>query len=302
MQLASLTSRPVERRLIRRLSTDAFIVAALALVAMRALDVVPWNHPTLDLHTYWSTRDGLDYTGANPFLIGAYLYAPAFAQVISPLTALPWPVFSAIWTGLILAAYLWLVGPWALPLVLAIPIALEIYLGQIDILLAAAIVIGFRYPAAWAFPLLTKVSPGIGLIWFAVRREWGSLLVALAATAAVAAISNMIDPASWRGWLDLLVRSATERHTIEGTYVAVNIWLRVPVAVALIVWGARTNRRWTVPVGVLLSMPVLWVNVLTILVAIIPLQEGVAPAPARRWLLSQRSLRQPQPEAQRVEP
>jgi len=39
-------------------------------------------------------------------------------------------------------------------------------------LLAVAIAVGFRYPAAWALVLITKVTPGIGLVWFAVRREW----------------------------------------------------------------------------------------------------------------------------------
>ena len=46
--------------------------------------------------------------------------------------------------------------------------------GNISLLLAVAIVVGFRWPAAWAFVLLTKVTPGIGLLWFVVRREWRS--------------------------------------------------------------------------------------------------------------------------------
>jgi len=300
-RLARFIAHPMARRITSRLPVDAFIVAALVVVGARVLDIPPWNHPTLDLHTYWATRDGFNYAGANPFQIGAYLYSPAFALAISPLTAFPWPIFAALWTSLILAAYLWLVGPWALALVLAIPVALEIYLGQVDILMAAAIVVGFRYPVAWAFPLLTKVSPGVGLIWFAVRREWSSLLVALAATMSIAAVSAVIDPAGWRGWLELLGRSATERQAIEGTYVAIDIWVRAPVAVALIVWGAMTDRRWTVPVGVLLSMPVLWVNVLTILIAIVPLQVRVAPAPAREWLRGKASLLRARPASRRAE-
>ena len=42
-----------------------------------------------------------------------------------------------------------------------------------------AIVLGFRWPFTWAFVLLTKVTPGVGLLWFAVRREWRSLAIAL---------------------------------------------------------------------------------------------------------------------------
>jgi hypothetical protein len=55
--------------------------------------------------------------------------------------------------------------------------------------------------------------------------------------------------------------------------------------VAVIAWGARTDRYWTVPVGVLLAMPILWINVFTILIAVLPLREEPGLTPAREWLL-----------------
>ncbi len=63
----------------------------------------------------------------------------------------------------------------------------DLLVGNIHLMLGAAIVLGFRYPAAWAFPILTKVTPGVGILWFAVRREWRPLFMAVAVTAAVAA-------------------------------------------------------------------------------------------------------------------
>jgi len=39
----------------------------------------------------------------------------------------------------------------------------------------------------------------------------------------------------------------------------------------LIVWGARTNRRWVVPVGAMLALPALWYGGLSIMVATLPL-------------------------------
>jgi hypothetical protein len=45
-----------------------------------------------DSHAYWLTRRGSRYLAA-PGRHDAYLYSPAFAQVIRPLTLLPWPVF-----------------------------------------------------------------------------------------------------------------------------------------------------------------------------------------------------------------
>ena len=279
----------------QRLGLDLFLAIGIALVVLRLFNVNPWTLPIIDVHAYWATRFGIDYTGANPFLIGAYLYAPAFAQVLGPLTLLPFPVFAAIWTAAMVAVYAWLAGRWSFPLLLTGAFALELYLGQIDIFIAAAIVVGFRYPAVWAFPLLTKVAPGVGLIWFAVRREWRKLAVAITATVAIAAASAIIDPEAWRGWTDLLRRSVAERQTIDGAYLAIPIWVRLPIGVALIAWGARTDRYWTVPVGVLLSMPILWINVFTLLIAVIPLREEPGLTPAREWLAKVLPIPFPQP-------
>jgi hypothetical protein len=270
-------------RLRARLGLDLAIVLAVVLVTFRLFDVAPWNSLLLDLRTYWETRDGYAYI-LDPYTIGAYLYAPAFAQVIAPLTALPWPVFSAIWTALICAALIWLAGRWAFPVVLTGSVALEIFLGQIDLFIAMVILIGFRYPAVWAFPLLTKVAPGIGLLWFAVRREWRSLAIALGATVAVAAVSAILAPEAWAAWLNLLRRSLFERQTIEGTYLAIPMGLRLPIAALLVVWGARTDRRWTVPFSVVLAMPILWINVFSLAVAVIALRPEFGTTPARRWL------------------
>ena len=73
----------------------------------------------------------------------AYLYSPAFLQALSPLRALPWPLFVGVWTIVLLAVLLWLAGPLLfVPLVRALPCP-ELWGGNITILLAAAIVVGF---------------------------------------------------------------------------------------------------------------------------------------------------------------
>jgi Glycosyltransferase family 87 len=280
-----------------RLAIDAFLVVGAVFVAFRLFSVGPYTLPILDMHAYWATRDGISYAGQNPFLIGAYLYAPAFAQAIAPLTTLPYPIFAAAWASLSVVVLAWLVGRWALAILFSLAVALELYLGQIDILLAAAIVISFRYPAAWAFPLLTKVAPGVGLVWYLVRREWRNLAVAITATVAIAAVSALISPEAWRGWFDLLRRSVADRQTIEGAYIAIPIGLRLPSAIALIAWGALGNRRWTVPVGVLLAMPILWGNVFTLLVAVVALRPEPGLTPARNWLLRGRTFK-PRPMVQ----
>jgi hypothetical protein len=250
-----------------RLLRDGFFVLAAAFVGLRLLAVQPWVE-SVDAYAYWATRAGDPYAAAEAGRIGAYLYSPAFAQLLAPLVILPWPVFCALWTALLCLVYWRLVGRLALPLLLFIPIPFEIVSGNVHLLIAAAIVVGFRYPAAWALPLLTKVTPGIGLLWFAARHEWRSLAIALGATALLAAVSFVVAPDAWRQWLALLVRDAGAPLDTPGWYAPVPLLVRLPLAAVVVTWGALTDRRWTVPVAVVLSLPILWLNSLAILAAL----------------------------------
>jgi hypothetical protein len=292
-RLLARLPEPVEARVRDRLGLDLFIVVAVVLITLRLFDTYPWTSWFVDMHTYWATGAGFSYATSNPYVVGAYLYAPVFAQGLWPITStLPWPWFAALWTAAICAAYIWLVGRWAFPLLFTGAVALELYLGQIDIFIAAAVVIGFRYPAVWAFPLLTKVAPGIGLLWFVFRREWRNLAIALAATVAIAGASALLAPQLWHDWYDLLRRSITDRQVVDGAYLGIPVWLRLPFALGIIVWGARTDRHWTVPIAALLAMPILWINVFTLLIAIVPLREEPGLTPARAWLLREHLLPQ----------
>src|SRR6266542_4036086 len=155
------------------------------------------------------------------------------------------------WTLILLLAVRFLAGPrlFAAGVLFA---AMEISGGNISLLIAVAIVVGFRWPAAWSFVLLTKVTPGIGLLWFALRREWRSLGIAVGATLAVVAGSAALLPDAWSAWIDVLSRNVGR----DGTWAALPIalWIRLPIAFIVVAWGARTNRRWTVPVASLIAL------------------------------------------------
>jgi hypothetical protein len=60
------------------------------------------------------------------------------------------------------------------------------------------------------------------------------------------------------------------------------------LAAVVVVWGARTDRRWTVPLAALLAMPTIWINSPTMLVAVLPLIAAGAATPAGRWLRESR--------------
>ena len=192
----------------------------------------------------------------------AFLYSPAFAQLLAPLRLLPIGVFVAVWTLVLVCALAWTAGRLSLPLLLLQPVVASIALGNIEILLATAIVAGFRWPAAWSFVLLSKVTPGVGLVWFAVRREWRSLAIALAATAAIAAVSFAVAPGLWFDWVGVLTKNSSTAVSLP--VLPGPLFLRVAIAAALIAWGARTDRRWTVPVGASIAVPVGWFTFIAI--------------------------------------
>ena len=269
--------RPAARRI------DPWLAAGFVLAAVMWVLVIVWSDPTVQATQVWNgqpvtAQDARSYYGFNYAdlyagrtdwnAIGAYPYSPAFAQLLFPLNLLPWPLFVAAWTAILIAAVWFLTGPDFFLLGLAVG-AMEIAGGNVSLVLALAIVQGFRHPWTWSFVLLTKITPGVGLLWFAVRREWRQLAVALGATAVIVAVSYLLMPQAWHDWIDLL-RANTSKG---GTWAAIPIplVLRGPVGVVLIVWGARRNQRWTVPVGVMLALPALWYGSLSMLLAVIPL-------------------------------
>ncbi|NJD29334.1 MAG: DUF2029 domain-containing protein [Chloroflexi bacterium] len=273
---------------LRWVAVPAFALVAAIFVGARIAGVYPWVDRTFDMFAYWSTRAGLDYSTAVPGNTGAYIYSPAFAHLVAPLVALPWPVFAGIWTGILAVTLWWLTGRWALVVALAPTVALSAGIGQVDVLMAAAGVVGLRWPAAWALPILTKVTPGIGLLWFAARREWRSLGIALAATAAIVFVSALIDPAAWRGWLAMLLRLQFPNSEVL-TYLPVPLAIRLPLVVALVVWGARTDRAWVLPIAAMLALPTVWLNSPTILIGIPAVVAAGARTPAGAWLRSPES-------------
>lgn len=223
-----------------------------------------------DARAYWRAVRLPPY-GFDAGDFGAYLYSPAFLHILHPILNLPWDYFFALWAGLLMATLLVLTGP--VLFVLALPVAFfEIWGGNIHLLIALAIVLGFRWPQTWAFVLLTKVTPGIGLLWFAARKEWRSLALALGTTAAIFAFSLIIDPALWRSWVELLVREATGGTASQG-HIPIPLVLRLPVAAALAIYAGRKNRKWLLPVVAFLAMPVLWWGSLSVLVGSVALER-----------------------------
>jgi hypothetical protein len=225
--------------------------------------------PGYDAQSYWAVNLDAPYAGGVGSE-GFFPYSPAAAQVASLFHPLPWELFRWLWVGLLLVALWWMARDWTLAALAFPPVTIELFYGNVNILIAAAIVLGLRYPAAWAAPILLKGTPGIGLIWFAVQRKWWSLAVAIGVTVGVAALSFLAAPGIWFDWIRALGTNFGG-PSLAVTYLPVPLWLRLPIAAVVAVWGARTDRRWTVPVAATIAMPVWWPTVFAILVGVIPL-------------------------------
>jgi len=277
-----------------RLADVAFLAIAGAFVALRLFSVPPWDQ-SVDAYAYWKpVEGGSPYAGATVGAMGAYLYSPAFKLLFVPFGMLPWPVFNALWTVLNLTLLRAIAGRLALLTLLFPPVPFEIISGNVHLLLAAVAVWWICRPALWAIPFLTKVSPGIGVLWHAFRREWRSFWIALGVTAVIVALSFLLVPGWWSDWL-VVLRGAPIPVDTPGWYLPISPWVRLPASLVLLAWGALTDRRWAVPMAMLLAMPVLWLNSFALLVALIPLLS-----PPRAGGLPRGLARRPSPDNGRV--
>jgi hypothetical protein len=262
---------PAERGALRRRGVRDGLIISGWLATLFTLIVVSYYGRSLgyDAFSYWSVdlNDLYGRTIANNFGLGAFRYAPPIGYLFAPLSLLPWWLFLLLWEAVMLASLAFLGGRWTLVLLALPPIALELYHGNVHLLMAVAIALGFRYPWTWAFVILTKVTPGVGLLWFAVRREWRSLGIALGFTIAISMVSFVVAPNLWREWIDSLLSNLNEPQYYS---IPPSAPIRLPIAAVIVIWGARTDRPWTVPIAATLGLPIIWPHGLCVALAAVP--------------------------------
>ena len=259
----------------RRAARDGLsVVGAVVLILLLAN---PDAHG-LDARGYWSFDPANPYREAfgNLNALTAFRYAPPIALAFMPLQVLPWVPWITLWTLVQFAALLFLTRRWALAALAFYPVAMEVSAGNVNLLIGVAVVAGFRWPAAWSFVLLTKISPGVGLVSFAVRREWRPLVIAAAATFLACVLAAVVRPELFAQWFEML--RADVGLEPDGLHVPVPLWVRVVGAATLVAWGARTNRRWTVLVGATLALPTIWTAGTSMLVGLVALARERGPA------------------------
>ncbi|HEV8177897.1 MAG TPA: hypothetical protein VGP44_09440 [Gemmatimonadales bacterium] len=203
---------------------------------------------------------------------GCFLYSPPVLTVMEMVkSVMPFEAFVFLLRCAELLVLLIFAGP-AIGLVLFIPaIAIELNAANINLLIVGAVLMSFRYPWAWAFVVLTKVTPGVGILWFAVRREWRNFAIAMGATLAIAIASRLAAPELWGQYVRAL-----------GTENDGSVWLigwRLPLAALVVAWGARNDHRWALIVAVFLALPRWYFLSPVILVGLFPLVRLPRPLP-----------------------
>ena len=195
---------------------------------------------------------------------GGYVYPPPMALGLNVLHFISWPIYITAFTTATWLAF-WYVTRAFAPIVLLASLALVpysggtvvsyLFLGNVQFIMAAAIVASIRLSSAWAIvPLLTKLVP-VSFVWFAIRREWRSFGVAVGLTGAVVAITFVVAPGIWFDFVRFLT---TNMDASPLPMVPIAYPVRLLMAVALTAWGGLTNRRWTVPIAAGLAIPALY--------------------------------------------
>jgi hypothetical protein len=253
-----------------RVVLHAFAWALLALFVVTRVGSLE----AVDAYIYWSVDLSAGYAPESTSGDQTYQYPPPLAQALAPLKLLPFAAFQTIWMAFQVIVLGWLVGPILALVLILVPftnVLAELVLGNINTLIAASIVLGLRWPATWAFPLLTKVTPGIGVLWFVARGEWRSAAVALGATAAILLVSFALAAVPWLEWVGWIQTRPDPPTNPDQLLPWAPMWARIVVGALIVVVAARRDWPWLVPVAVFLALPIIWYNGLAVLAAIIPL-------------------------------
>jgi len=263
------------------------VLAAVGACFLLVVAVNRWWDPS-DEHAYWLAAqrllDGqpLYDVSATPGTPYAFWYPPIVAQVLAPVALIiPSPLFSALWTILMLGCLWWLAGRdilVALALCAFPPVAVEFWFRNIHLIIAVLLVLGLRRWGGWfSVGAAIKLAPVLGIGYIALRGRRREALVATAFGAVLLACSVALGPDAWRQFFEiaftLVPRDAPGFLPLP--YVA-----RVVVGLVLMVVASRFEPRIGEPllvVAVTVALPTLWFTALATLVAIVPLVRNPNP-------------------------
>ena len=260
---------PAVRRDVHR---DAMLLIGLAVGVLTAAG--RFAKP-VDAVSYWLAGSSSDLypTSWGDWAGGAYLfYPPIVAQVFTLLQPLGWQLFIVGFTVVTFGAMWYCCREWSIPLLLigipyyvtgngwlGYPATFLSYalLGNLQWILAAAAAAVLRHPSLWPVLVLSKMTTGVGWWWHVARREWRPAATGAGLTIALVALSFASWPAAWSDFANFTVNNAGMGDAPIPLF-PIPLVVRLPMALALVVWGARTERPWVVPVATGWAVPAIY--------------------------------------------
>jgi hypothetical protein len=209
-----------------------------------------------------------------------YWYPPPLAQVLAPLTSvISADIFSVLWTVLLLGCLWWLGGRdvlVALALIAFLPVAVELRVRNVHLVLAVLTVLALRRSSLfWVPAAAIKVAPVLGVAYLVAARRWREAVMVGVVGGIVLLLSVALAPTAWADFFSLVLPQA---GSSGASIVSIPFPVRFAAAAALALIGGQLAVRGrelageSVLVGALiLANPTLWVTALSLLVALVPL-------------------------------
>ena len=290
----------------RRLPSIALVVAAaIGAVLLAVIATAEWTHLN-DEYAYWQAGARL-WAGAPlydpsaaPNTPYAYWYPPPLAQVLAPVTAVvSADAFAVVWTALLLGCLWWLGGRnalVALALIAFLPVAVELRVRNVHLVIAVLAVLALR--RSWAFWIpatALKITPVLGIGYLAAAGRWREAAKVAVVGAVVLGVSVVLGPGAWREFLDVVgARAGTDGGSIFPIPFAVRLAAGVVLALVAGRMAAGATARGTsaragealLIVALVVANPTLWATAFSMLVAIVPLWRSAPSRPASPPALS----------------
>lgn len=250
-------------------------------ILLTVIVAIFWAKPN-DAYAYWLAGERLAagspiyVEGEAAFAPYAYHYTPPLAQVFVPLTlAIPAMAYIVGYRAIELLVAWFLAGRRFLPLlalVAFVPVAVELSVENVHLLMALGIVLGLgRWPWLFAIGAIVKVSPGLGLVYLLLRRRWRDALIAAVVGAAVVVVSFVLAPDQWWRWLD----TVSGRLGVTGnSLLPVPYAIRAAAGLGLTAVGGALGRRrgeLLLVAGITIANPNLSMNGVAVLAAAVPI-------------------------------
>ena len=266
------------------------VLAAIGLFLLAVVATMEWVHFN-DEHAYWLAGARLsggqplyDPTAApnTPFV---YWYPPPLAQLLAPITGfVSADAFSVLWTVLLLTCLWWLGGRnvlVALALIAFLPVAVELRVRNVHLVIAVLMVLALR--RSWAFwvpAAAIKITPVLGCVYLAAAGRWRDAIKVGVLGLAVLGVSVALGPSTWRQFLDVVgARAGTDGGSLVAIPFAVRFAAGVALAVVAGLVAARSGARGgtelpgevLLVIGLTVANPTLWATAFSLLIAIVPL-------------------------------